>query len=226
MSFANGGRIVTDGLVLSLDASDRNSYVSGSSTWNDLSGNGNNGTLVNGPTFDSGSNGSIIFNGTSNYINCGYIMNFASSFTLELAFKTTFTGSQTIICSKYDYTDPNFWFGLNNNKLTFSISLFSPGKAEPASISNVNDGSWYIGHAVYDSTTYTARVYLNSILQNSVTGNVAFVDTNRSYYIARFNPTSIYFPGTIAFNKIYNRALLASEVLQNYNASKSRFNLT
>jgi len=226
MSFANGGRIVTDGLILSLDASDRNSYVSGSTTWTDLSGNNNNGTLVNGPTFDSGSNGSIVFNGTSNYVNCGYVMDFSNSFTLEFAFKTTYTGSQYMIGSKYDYTDPNFWFGVNNNKLTFSLNIINGGKAEPASISNVNDGKWYIGNAIYDSTTYTARVYLNSILQSSFIGNTAFKDANRSYYIARFNPTSVYFPGTIAYNRIYNKALSAAEVLQNYNASKSRFNLT
>jgi len=67
MAFANGSRIVTDGLVLALDASDRNSFVSGSTIWNDLSGNGNNGTLVNGPTFDSGSGGSIVFNRSTQY---------------------------------------------------------------------------------------------------------------------------------------------------------------
>jgi len=181
MAFGNGPRIVTDGLVLSLDASDRNSYVSGSTTWADLSGNNNSGTLINGPTYSSANNGSLIFDGISNYVNCGYIMNFSSSFTLELAFKTTFTGSNGVICSKYDFTDPNFWFGVNNGKLTFSINVLNTGKAEPSSISNVNDGSWYIGHATYNSTNYTVSTYVNSILQSSIVGNTAFVDTNRSY---------------------------------------------
>ena len=223
--YANG-KIITDGLVLALDAADKNSYVSGSTVWNDLSGNNNSGSLVNGPTFNSGSGGNIVFDGIDDFVNCGYTMNFSSSFTLEIAFKTVFTGSNGIMCSKYDFTDPNFWFGVNNNKLKFSISVGTGGgKVEPVSISNVNDGNWYIGHAVYNSTTYTVSIYLNSTLQSSITGNTAFIDTNRSYYIARFNPTALYFPGTIAYNKIYNRVLSASEILQNYNAQKSRFGL-
>jgi hypothetical protein len=228
-SFASGSsRIHLFWRKLQLEQNDHSTtFVSGSrNTWVDLSGNNNNGTLLNNPLYNSGSRGGIVFNGTSNYVDCGYTMNFSSNFTIELAFKTLFTGSNGIMCSKYDFTDPNFWFGVDNNKLKFSISVGTGGgKVEPASIPNVNDGNWYIGHAVYDSTTYTVSVYLNSILQSSITGNTAFTDTNRSYYIARFNPTAVYFPGTIAYNKIYNRALSASEIAQNYNAQKSRFNL-
>ena len=69
MSFNNGPTIVTNGLVLALDAGDRNSYVSGSTTWFDLTGV-NNGTLVNGPTFNTGSGGSIVFDGSNDY--CGF----------------------------------------------------------------------------------------------------------------------------------------------------------
>jgi hypothetical protein len=225
MGFYRGPNVVTNGLVLNLDAANTKSYVSGSTTWRDLSGNNNSGSLINGPTFNSQNGGSIVFDGVDDFVNCGYVMNFSSSFTIELTFKTTFTGSNGIICSKYDFTDPNFWFGVNNGKLTFSINVFTSGKAEPASISNVNDGNWYIGHAIYNSTNYNASLYLNSVLQNSITGNQAFTDVNRSYYIARFNPTTLYFPGTIAYNKVYNRVLSPSEVLQNYNALKSRFNL-
>jgi hypothetical protein len=225
MAFTRGANVVTDGLVLCLDAANTKSYPGSGTTWRDLSGNGNTGTLTNGPTFSSANGGSIVFDGTNDYVDCGYTMNFSSNFTIELAFKTLFTGFG-VMCSKYDYTDPNFWFGVDNNKLKFSINVFTGGaKAEPASIPNVNDGNWYIGHAVYDSTTYTVSVYLNSILQSSITGNTAFTDTNRSYYIARFNPTALYFPGTIAYNKIYNRALSAAEIAQNYNAIKSRYNL-
>ena len=67
MSFSNGPTVVTNGLVLSLDAGDRNSYVSGSTTWFDLAGT-NNGTLTNGPTFNTGSFGSIVFDGVDDYV--------------------------------------------------------------------------------------------------------------------------------------------------------------
>jgi hypothetical protein len=58
-----GPNIITDGLVLALDAGSKKSYSGSGTTWKDLSGNGNNGTLVNGPTFDSGNGGSIVFDG-------------------------------------------------------------------------------------------------------------------------------------------------------------------
>ena len=70
------GKIITDGLVLCLDAADRNSYVSGSSTWRDVAGS-NNGTLTNGPTFSSSNGGSIVFDGSNDYVetNNGFYPN-------------------------------------------------------------------------------------------------------------------------------------------------------
>jgi len=73
MSFAHSPQIVTNGLVLALDAGNTKSYVSGSTTWFDKSGRGNNGTLVNGPTFNTGSLGSIVFDGVNDYVDSGNI---------------------------------------------------------------------------------------------------------------------------------------------------------
>jgi len=70
-TFGGAQPIVTDGLVFAIDAANYESYTSGSTTWSDLSGNGNNGTLTNGPTFDSGNGGSIVFDGTNDYVDYG-----------------------------------------------------------------------------------------------------------------------------------------------------------
>ena len=68
MGVAGGPDLIQDGLVLDFDASDRNSYVSGSTTWFDLSGNSNNNAvLVNGPTFTGSNGGAIVFDGTNDY---------------------------------------------------------------------------------------------------------------------------------------------------------------
>jgi hypothetical protein len=72
MSYYNGPKAVMDGLVMYLDAGNTKSYLSGSSTWNDLSGNGNNGTLTNGPTFSSANGGSIVFDGVDDTITVPY----------------------------------------------------------------------------------------------------------------------------------------------------------
>jgi hypothetical protein len=71
MAFSYSPKIVTDGLVLYLDAANPYSYVSGSLNWNDLSRSQLSGSLVNGPTYSSANNGSIVFDGTNDYVNCG-----------------------------------------------------------------------------------------------------------------------------------------------------------
>ena len=73
MSFSYSPKVVTDGLVLYLDAANPKSYVSGSTAWNDVSRGGNNGTLTNGPTFNSANGGSIVFDGVNDYVALGNI---------------------------------------------------------------------------------------------------------------------------------------------------------
>ena len=74
MSLNHSPKIVTNGLVLCLDAADKKSYPGTGTTWFDRSGNGNNGILVNSPTFNSGNGGSIVFVGHNDYVNCGTIL--------------------------------------------------------------------------------------------------------------------------------------------------------
>ena len=73
-----GPNVVYNGLVLYLDAANNKSYVSGSTSWNDLTGNKNVGTLTNGPTFNTGSGGSIVFDGVDDYVNLGTSINFST----------------------------------------------------------------------------------------------------------------------------------------------------
>ena len=68
MGVAYNSRIVTDGLALCLDAANSKSYPGSGSTWTDLSGNGNNATLTNGPTYSSANGGSIVFDGVNDYV--------------------------------------------------------------------------------------------------------------------------------------------------------------
>lgn len=73
MSIYGGPDIITDGLVFCLDAANSKSYPGTGTAWTDLSGNDNNGTLTNGPTFDSSNGGSIVFDGVNDQVNCGNI---------------------------------------------------------------------------------------------------------------------------------------------------------
>src|SRR5210317_1238866 len=78
------GKIVTDGLVLALDVADNKSYISGSTAWTDLSGNGNNGTLINGTSYSSNNKGSLTFDGIDDKVEHTEILfTSSSSWTLS-----------------------------------------------------------------------------------------------------------------------------------------------
>jgi hypothetical protein len=226
MAFANGGRIVTDGLVLALDASDRNSYVSGSTIWNDLSGNRNNGTLVNGPTFDSGSGGSLVTSGSA-YISTPLYLPSPSTTptTFEIVFKnngTTSTNYGLIGSSQY-------------NAYGFAVVLPNPSLTQIRCTYN-NSGSNSEFDVSYDSSVVSMCTYIFNGTVRSVYRNGVFLQSNTAGFNALASPNSIAIGAVgqggypigqlnVYSTKIYNRALSASEVLQNYNASKSRFNL-
>lgn len=82
MAVSGGPDIVPDGLVLALDAANIKSYAGSGTIWNDLSGNNNSGSLVNGPTFNSANGGSIVFDGVNDYVSLSSAVNTNTSFTL------------------------------------------------------------------------------------------------------------------------------------------------
>jgi hypothetical protein len=241
MSFSNGPTVVTNGLVLSLDAGDRNSYVSGSTTWFDLAGT-NNGTLTNGPTFNTGSFGSIVFDGVNDYVG-GTGIDAAST---ALGGSSAVTVSMWVKRSILSSGTPRTFFGFSNNVashkllLSFStdnlIQVFGRSANEPGqgvitttSFTSISD--WYNITGVWVYGTNTILCYVNSILQPT-TGTVTFSQsTLQAGTAANLNrigselASSTLFPGNIATTQIYNRALSASEIQQNYNALKGRFGL-
>jgi hypothetical protein len=87
MAYTTFKPIVTDGMVLNLDAANRKSFVSGSTSWYDLSGGGNNGTLTNGPAYNSANGGSIVFDGIDDI--CSVVdtpFRFGNTFTISVWF--------------------------------------------------------------------------------------------------------------------------------------------
>lgn len=226
------GRIVTSGLVLSLNAADRNSYPGSGTVWNDMSGNGNNGTLTNGPTFNSANGGSIVFDGTNDLVTLPLVLNTASSYTIEVVAKsstmTLDAGNRQTIWSLstntfgYQLLDLSIWGGTVNS-FNGNGTNFTGGPVNIASLNQINDihfytlstsggvFSWYIDSTLRlsYSPTYTA----SSLYFKLATRGDGVAGTNQ------------VLNGSIYDCKIYNRALSASEVAQNYNAQKSRFNL-
>jgi hypothetical protein len=227
MPVAAGPDSIETGLVLSLDAADRNSYISGSTTWFDLSGNNNSGSLVNGPGFNTGSLGSIVFDGVDDFVTASsspnFIFgteNFSISYWLYInAFSGT--GIPTIVDLRINPIGggPGYADYIQSNK----FKLYWNAADRYTSTGSIVTGSWYNIAVTRQSTTVS--VYFNGTLDGTATDNTNL--TENGFRLARNVNTSgtSYLNGRLAAAQIYNRALSSQEVLQNYNAQKSRFGL-
>lgn len=216
-------KIVTNGLVLCLDAGNPLSYPPGSGTvWTDLSGNGNNGTLTNGPTYSSANRGSIVFDGADDYVDCGNSSSLQITVgTISVWFNATNanSGYNGIIAKQYAWS----LFILNNVLITYDWG----GNSNRSTSITVGNSTWNYAAMTFTETIGTpsnnAIIYLNGLSVLTTTVKHSF--NNQPVYIGNTALSSQYITGRIASASVYNRVLSSSEILQNYNATKGRFNL-
>lgn len=212
--------IVTSGLVLCLDATNIKSYPGSGATWTDLSGNNNSGSLINSPTFNRDGGGNITFNGTNQYVDCG-----------SKASLTPGTGDFTF----------ELWINPTNWSATYA----------PLLMTDVNNGIWigknesnfvlrraYVADDLQYNVFPTANTWnqivvkrisnLASIAYNTTQVVSGTVTVNYPQGILRISTDVIanFFTGKICSFRYYNRGLSAQEIQQNYNALKTRFNLS
>lgn len=251
MAFIHSPKIVTDGLVLALDAGNRKSYPGSGTTWTDLSNNANNVTLTANVTFG---NDSLTFDGSSADYGLFTAGNPASlgltNFTLSSWFQTAGTGSSAAGTGTGGITyypifshgggevdgsnkDMNYTFGViftgSDAYIVGDFEDTTSGQNWPiyASGSIFAINTWVNGVLTYNGVNWAA--YLNGNLINI---SAAINRTPRSDSIQppaigtsvnSSNTRSGYFNGKLAIVSAYNRALTATEILQNYNATRSRF---
>ncbi len=258
MAIQRGPKIATSGLIFAVDAADTNSYPRAGTTWSDLRGRGYNGTLTNGPTFNSSNGGSIVFDGINDYVDFGTsainqdLSNFSICFWIK---PTAFPASGAA---------PISIFGKNDNgcgnagarifiRCNGTVSFGTPSTNCPGGAVQSQSGplltlnSWNFISFVYDASGTSGGVYLTgyknltseiyiagslgtilATFSNNATLKIGYAGTATVYqgdfcggsFIA---PT--YFAGNIACLLAYNKLLSASEIAQNYNASKNRFGL-
>lgn len=226
-------QLVTNGLVLYLDAADRTSYVSGSTVWRDLSA-GNNGTLTNGPTFDTGNGGSIVFDGADDYIstNTNSTLTQAGStqFTAEFWIKKTASDKDSMV-GAWNNSDRKGWFlqWYSDSIIYFGIT---DGSYNYNYINQAYQNQWFHIVGVFngsESTNQTkAKIYVNGILLTTNNNNNILTSVPSNIVeltIGKLTNYSSFTTGNISTVKIYNRALSASEVQQNFNAQRQRFNI-
>ena len=234
MALAHSPRIVTDGLVLCLDAGNTKSYPGSGTTWTDMSGNESHGQLNNGVGYNGSNGGALSFDGVNDIVE-----------TQTLSTQFLNTGLTLSIVLFYDYKTSNdnviSWGNAAFNGTFYSWELrlrglsvaeFSPGigpggTGAPLRLSYDPPIDWN-GRIVCIDVTYVANglatMYENGVSRATIdyTG-VGTSDVTHTVRIGR--GTDTYFPGNIYNVKLYNRALTASEIQQNFNATRSRYGI-
>ena len=210
--------IITNGLVLYLDAAISQSYPGYGSTWFDLSGNGNNGTLVNGVGYSGSNLGSLSFNG-SNYIAVNSVASSGNAARSVFAWIKTSTGG-CIFSSGTAATGQAF------NLVTYGSNkigvMGDNNDVYPSTGAVIINNVWHYVGAVANGSG-TIITYVDGVQDN--TGTVTYSTVGQNNFVGKSNHvgSEFYWNGSIANVQYYNRPLTASEVQQNFNATRGRY---
>ena len=210
--------IITTGLVLNLDAGNAASYPGTGTTWTDLSGNGNNATLVNGTSYSSANGGTMVFDGVNDYA-LGAMNNFnnSTSFTQTVWMNSDTIKNDQFLISLIGGPPSQLYVGFASNGLG-GVGTRNYGNFETDSSLSLN--VWYMVTCTRSSTGI-GKIYVNNQLK--ATGNFNALGTVTQYNIGRYGGGNYHFGGKIGASHVYNRDLTLSEIQQNFDATKSRF---
>jgi len=224
MAVGYNPRIVTDGLILALDAGNTKSYPGSGSTWTDLSGNGNTGTLtsMNGSNYNSANGGYLDFDGTADYVDVsGSTTVSAATFLAWVRLdgdQSSFTGvvysrgTNTSGMGFYNVTEQiGYTWNSDSNTYDWQSGLYVPTQ------------EWCMMVVTVTSSVATAYLCRSSGITsstNSISHSSTILD---SIEIGRDSHQTRFFDGRISVAMVYNKALTAAEVEQNYNALKGRY---
>jgi hypothetical protein len=220
-----GPNAITNGLVLSLDAANRKSYPGSGTTWLDLSGNNNIGTLASGSAFSSANGGSIALDGADDYIRISQNIN-PPNITLEFFYKALIsTPYEYLISNARDCCGPQNGYELH---IVNGVPRFSIWNSTQLGL---NGTTTLINQIYHITATYDGlqlKIYQDSVLTSMINSTLG-IGSSPSFNLAiggmGFNPAVYNLTGNIYIGRVYNRALTATEVLQNFNATKGRFGL-
>jgi hypothetical protein len=220
MALHHNPRIVTQGLVLHLDAADKNSYPGTGTAWNDLSGSGNNGTLLNGPTFNPANGGSIVFDGSNKRATLASPFGQAGFTTVSIWYNRVEAASSTSWRTLFATSSTNIHHLISQS--TIRVLGIWDGSFKSFGYTPPIDGKFHNYTVVYQSAT-NATLYVDGIFVSTISTILNLV-TSPIGSIGNWAGDG-YWAGYLNAPMIYNRALSAQEILQNYNATKSRFGL-
>ena len=221
-----GGKYITNSLVINgltmwLDANSTSSYSGSGTTWYDISGNGADVTLVNTPTYTSGTPSYFTFASASNQSATGSTSNVLpqTQYTKSMWFYLNSYADNNIISSE---SGGHFMYMAGSNKMYSGHTNWGVYSAYP-STANFSLSTWYYAALTFN-TTDGMVLYVNGVQDSTYTANKTAHSGDGSVNVGRFGAGN-FMNGRVAESYCYNRSLSAGEILQNYNASKSKYGL-
>ena len=212
MGLSHSPRIVTNGLQLCLDAGNTRSYPGSGTAWTDLVGSGNNGTLTNGPTFNSGNGGYIVFDAVNDYITSSFSTTSGQAVTYEgWLYSTESTATYRNFLDS-NLVRPMIWWE-TAGKIEFDAAAFTT--------TSVYRNQWVHVSLSKPSGSSSASYYVNGQFQAS--GIAYTVPTVTPTWFNRAAAET--WAGRCSIIRAYNRALSAAEVVQNFNATRGRYGI-
>jgi len=212
--------IVTNGLVLSFDPANSTSYSGIGNTIYDLSGFGNTGTLTNGPTFSALNGGSLVLDGSNDYVsvnNNANILPYTAYTKIAYIYLTNYSTSNNIISGGFSGQHAFWMSGTTVLHAGHNGAWNTVVGATPLSLY-----TWYFAAVTYNNSTGW-KLYLNGV-EDGTSANTTTFTGNQEIVIGAYSSGN-NFTGRITNVLVYNRALSATEIMQNYNATKGRFGL-
>ena len=242
MGLSHSPRMVTNGLQLCLDAGNARSYPGSGTTWTDLVGSGNNGTLTNGPTFSSTNGGSVVFDGVNDYVEFGDVFDLGTNdLTVNVWAKpTTITaGVNHTLFSKALAATQNYRYSVGIAGTGSVVYAFMQGNGGadmfPTGSTVISTNTWYMFTYVFTRSS-SISMYVNGGLE-TLTGSATISQWNAldfqssnpfriaSYTAADNSGTSALFVGNISVFQMYFRSLSAAEIRQNFYATRGRYGI-
>ena len=228
MAASSGPDIVEDGLVLYLDAANPRSYPGSGTVWNDMSGNGNNGTLKNGVGHDSLFEGRMIFDGGNDYVDLGLNNLSLSQATFSVVVQNPESGgcfSKGIV----NQTEVGITFGYSPLLVVARPYFYSGQLTYP--ISNITTNVFFIDYTVVSNGV--TKLYINGevVAQRNIPEPLRFSGTysnkteNTLPLVMNYHQNSNYSNCEQFCTKLYNRALSEAEVKQNFEATRARYGI-
>jgi hypothetical protein len=224
MGLNHSPRIVTDGLVLCLDAANRKSYPGTGTAWADLSLSRTNSTLTNGPGYSTSNGGVITFDNTNDYSIISNASSIAGLTTYSAGLWINFDAASIGVDGRF------FWHGnygaliykATDNRVRFYLRNSVSAVVQPQS-DIVSASTWYYITGTYDGAN--VKLYMNGTFISSaaLTGGVVN-DLPQSIYLGGV-PVAYWTACSMGQVTVYNKTLSDAEVLQNFNALRGRYGI-